>query len=81
MVDDVETGDPEIIAITAVHNALRSLSPDAQSRVLAYVAAKLRRELPSDARLPLRDMCASSAETKPQVAWPAPMRPRMVAAG
>ncbi|SRR5258706_37590 len=34
--------DPEILAISAVFQALRNLDPDAQSRVLGYVAGKLR---------------------------------------
>jgi hypothetical protein len=50
MNQESEDPDPEIIAITAVHAALRSLPADAQDRVLRYVAAKLRREVPSEAR-------------------------------
>jgi hypothetical protein len=34
--------DPEIAAIGAVHKALDGLAPDAQARVLNYVAGKLR---------------------------------------
>ena len=34
--------DPEIVAISEVHAALRDLDPDAQSRVLLYVAGKLK---------------------------------------
>jgi hypothetical protein len=47
--------DPEIAAISTVHAALQVLEPDAQARVLAYVAGKLR--LPaswSDQRSPDR---------------------------
>jgi hypothetical protein len=49
MTQDAEQPDPEIIAISAVHAALRNLPADAQSRVLDYVAKKLRRERLSDA--------------------------------
>ena len=35
------TVDPEIAAISIVHNALSGLQPDAQARVLAYVSGKL----------------------------------------
>ncbi|THJ12076.1 MAG: hypothetical protein CAF43_005320 [Nitrospira sp. CG24C] len=34
--------DPEIVAISEVHAALKDLEPDAQSRVLTYVAGKLK---------------------------------------
>lgn len=34
--------DPEIVAISEVHAALKDLEPDAQSRVLRYVAGKLK---------------------------------------
>jgi hypothetical protein len=40
--------DPEVIAISVVFNALKSLTPDAQSRVLDYVQRKLRRDSPDD---------------------------------
>jgi hypothetical protein len=40
--------DPEITAIGVVHNALKALDPEAQRRVLEYVAGKLR--LPSAPR-------------------------------
>jgi len=39
--------DPEIAAISIVYDALRALEPDAQSRVLAYVAGKLKLPLVS----------------------------------
>lgn len=42
MKDDSNQVDPEIAAITAVYSALRQLEPDAQGRVLSYVAAKLK---------------------------------------
>ncbi len=34
--------DPEIVAISDVYGALKMLAPDAQSRVLSYVAGKLK---------------------------------------
>ncbi len=40
--------DPEIAAISAVYAAVRGLEPDAQGRVLRYVASKLRISLELD---------------------------------
>jgi hypothetical protein len=38
--------DPEIVAISAVYAALKGLEPEAQARVLNYVALKLKIEAP-----------------------------------
>jgi hypothetical protein len=39
--------DQEIVAISAVYSALKELAPDAQTRVMSYVAAKLNIEAPT----------------------------------
>jgi hypothetical protein len=39
--------DPETVAISAVYTALRNLDPEAQLRVLNYVAMKLNLRAPS----------------------------------
>ena len=41
-----ETVDPEIIAMSAVYNALKGLEADSQTRVLQYIAEKLKIALP-----------------------------------
>src|ERR1700723_402553 len=48
MVNSEQDIDPEITAIQVVHEALRGLAPDAQSRVLAYVTQKLKIDVKTD---------------------------------
>jgi hypothetical protein len=47
MKEAIADPDQEIVAISAVYSALKELAPDAQSRVLSYVAAKLNIEAPT----------------------------------
>ena len=55
--------DPEVIAISTVFNALKDLSPDAQSRVLDYVERKLRRNSAEES--PSRESVQKADDTPP----------------
>jgi len=64
--------DPEITAISEVYSALKRLEPDAQSRVLSYVAGKLNLAMPTgEAPNEQRDLNSSASHVWSSQASPA----------
>ncbi len=64
MSKSTEQLDPEVIAISTVFNAIKDLSPDAQSRVMDYVQRKMRRV--SADNLPPADSVKTTEDTSPE---------------